>query len=96
MSPLALVAPAVLILNLPFGYWRAGTRKFSLPWILAVHLPVPLVIVLRSISGMGFRLATFPVMIGAYFAGQYLGARLRRARSRPPEPPRPASAPEAP
>ena len=38
---------AVFFLNLPFGFWRAGVRKFSLPWFLAVHAPIPLVVGLR-------------------------------------------------
>ena len=77
MPTLWIVAALVLLLNLPFGFWRAGCRKFSWPWILAVHAPVPFVVALRLASGMGFRLITFPVMVGAYFAGQFLGGRLR-------------------
>jgi hypothetical protein len=76
-----LVAILVFLFNLPFGYWREGVRKFSLPWILAIHLPVPFVIALRVYSGLGWGLVTFPVLIGAYFAGQFLGGRLRRRRS---------------
>ena len=78
------VAFLVFLVNLPFGYWRAGAVKFSRPWFLAVHLPVPLVIALRLVSGLGFQLATFPVMVGAFFAGQLVGGRLRgwrRARA---------------
>ena len=71
------VASAVLLLNLPFGFWRASVRKFSFPWIVAVHAPVPCVIALRLLSGLGWRLQTFPVMVGAFFAGQYLGGKLR-------------------
>lgn len=74
---LALVALAVFVLNLPFGYWRAGTRKFSWGWILAIHLPVPLVVLLRIYSGLGWQLVSFPVLIGAFFLGQACGARLR-------------------
>lgn len=74
---LALVASAVFLLNLPFGYWRAGTRKYSWPWLLAIHLPVPLVIALRLFSGLGFQLITFPVMIAAFFTGQFLGGKAR-------------------
>jgi hypothetical protein len=73
------VAGAIVVLNLPFGFWRAGTRKFTLPWFLAVHVPVPLAVGLRIAIGMGWRLATLPVFVGAFFAGQFLGGRLRRA-----------------
>jgi hypothetical protein len=74
---LIAVILAVFVLNLPFGYWRSNTRKFSLPWVLAVHLPVPGVIALRLFSGLGYGLYTYPLLIGAFFAGQYAGARLR-------------------
>lgn len=63
---------------MPFGYWRAGTRKFSPAWFVAVHAPVPLIIVLRMASGLGFRPTTIPVMVGAYFLGQFLGSVWRR------------------
>lgn len=74
---LILVALAVFVLNLPFGYWRGGTRKLSWQWALAIHLPVPLVILLRLYSGLGWHWSTFPVMIAAFFLGQFAGARLR-------------------
>ncbi len=72
------VAAAVLALNIPFGYWRATTRKFSWQWILAVHLPVPAVIAMRILSGLGWQLMSFPVLIGALFLGQFSGGRLKR------------------
>ena len=79
---LALVALAVFTLNVPFGYWRAGTRKFSWQWVLAIHLPVPLVIALRMFSGLGFQLSSFPLMVAGFFLGQFCGARLRGAAAR--------------
>jgi hypothetical protein len=75
---LAAISAAVLLLNLPFGYWRAGARKFSLRWFLAVHVPVPLVIGLRLVSGIGWQMVTFPVVIGAFFGGQFLGGLVKR------------------
>jgi integration host factor subunit alpha len=42
--PLWEVALAVLLLNLPFGFWRDRTKRFTLPWYLVVHLPVPVVV----------------------------------------------------
>jgi len=78
---LMAVAVGVLVLNIPFGFWRAGVRKFSLPWILAVHLPIPLVVTLRVLSGLGWSLASFPFVIGAYLTGQYLGGVLWRRRA---------------
>jgi hypothetical protein len=76
---LASVALIVFLLNIPFGYWRASVPKFSAQWILAIHLPVPFVIALRIYSGLGWQLLSFPLMIGAFFLGQFCGARLRHA-----------------
>jgi hypothetical protein len=45
-------------MNLPFGFWRAGARRFTLPWFLAVHAPVPLVVGVRALAGLGWRLTT--------------------------------------
>jgi hypothetical protein len=79
-APLGAVTIAVLVLNLPFGFWRAGLRRFSLPWFVAVHAPVPLVIGLRALVGVGWTLGTFTLLAGAFLAGQILGARSRRWR----------------
>lgn len=75
------VAAAVLALNLPFGYWRAGVRPFSRPWFLAVHLPVPAVVALRLAFRLGWHPLTFAVLVGAFFVGQWLGGAFRRRRS---------------
>jgi hypothetical protein len=72
-----LVAALVLLVNLPFGYWRAREARFSRQWLLAIHLPVPLVIALRVFSGLGWQLISFPVLIGAFFLGQFCGGKLK-------------------
>ena len=75
-----LVGLLVFALNLPFGYWRAGLRKLSLQWFLAIHLPVPLVVALRFVADLDW---TFiPFSIACFFAGQLLGVRLGRLRGR--------------
>ena len=71
-------AAGTLLLNLPFGWFREGTRKFSVAWFLAVHAPVPLVILIRRQAGVSLAWSTLPVLVLAYFAGQAVGARLRR------------------
>jgi hypothetical protein len=74
------IAALILVLNLPFGYWREGVRKFSPAWFVAVHLPVPLAVALRFASGLGFEWRTLPLFVAAFFGGQWLGGRLRRRR----------------
>lgn len=73
---LGIVSATVLVFNLPFGYWRAHAGKFSFQWFIAVHLPVLLAVSLRLLSGLGWQLATFPVLIGAYCIGQLVGGRI--------------------
>jgi len=72
-----IVAALVLAVNLPFGFWRAGVEKFTLPWFVAVHAPVPLVIGLRLLVGLRWQISTLPLLVGAFFLGQFLGGKLR-------------------
>jgi hypothetical protein len=74
---LIIAALLIFAFNIPFGYWRARVPRFSVKWILAVHLPVPFAIGCRIFLGLGWHLITFPVLIGAFFAGQLAGSRLR-------------------
>jgi len=78
---LATAAAGVILVNLPFGYWRAGLRRLTPTWFVAVHAPVPLVVAIRLLLGIRFRIATVPLLAGAFFVGQLLGGRLR---PRPP------------
>jgi hypothetical protein len=68
----------VFFINIPFGYWRSRVRKFSPQWLLAIHAPVPLVVACRIFIGLGWHLSTFPVLIGAFFVGQFAGGKLQR------------------
>lgn len=70
------VAVIIFVFNIPFGYWRANVKKFSIEWILAIHLPVPVVIAFRIFSGIGFAFITYPVLVGAFFGGQFTGSKI--------------------
>ncbi len=78
---LQTVAILVFLINLPFGYLRAKSEKFSKHWFMWVHVPIPFVIALRLLSGLGFQLYTFPIMIGAYFTGQFVGGLLQKNKT---------------
>ncbi|HEX8720345.1 MAG TPA: hypothetical protein VF736_06875 [Pyrinomonadaceae bacterium] len=71
------VALLVFLLNLPFGYWRASVRRRSGRWFLALLLPAPLAAALGVFSGLGFKLMSFPVIVGAFLLGQFVGGRVR-------------------
>ncbi len=76
-ATLLLISTTTFLLNIPFGYWRAGVKKFTLSWFLAIHIPVPFVVGLRLISGLGWNLTNVPVLLCAFFAGQFLGGKLK-------------------
>jgi hypothetical protein len=73
------VALLVFVFNIPFGYWRANVKKFSWQWALSIHIPVPIVILLRIYSGIGYHWATYPFLVGGFFLGQYSGKLLFNA-----------------
>ena len=70
-----LVASA-FIMNLPLGYLRKVTRKFSFKWFLYIHLSIPFIILIRR--GLGISYWYIPFSIGSAVAGQIIGARLRK------------------
>jgi len=82
MKELLLAGLILLLINIPFGYWRANVKRFSLQWMLAIHVPVLIVIVLRLAFHLGFAWHTYVVLVLAFFLGQQLGSliikRVRR------------------
>ncbi len=70
---LLLITLAVFVLNIPFGYWRANVKKLSVQWFLSIHIPIPFVIFLRIYGGIGFALYTYPIIVAAFFGGQFFG-----------------------
>jgi len=74
VSTLIIIACIVFLLNIPFGYWRANVRRFSTQWFLAIHIPVPFIVALRLLSGIGFGWQTYLFLVLGYFLGQQLGS----------------------
>jgi hypothetical protein len=72
---LILVTIATFLINIPFGYWRANVRKKSLQSVLAIHIPVPFVIFMRIYSEIGFDFYTYPIIVTAFFLGQFTGVK---------------------
>lgn len=77
MVSLAGLSLFVFLINLPFGYWRGKNVRFSRQWMLAIHLPIPLIFVLRTVSGIGLRYVPFLVVFFAL--GQFTGARVGKS-----------------
>jgi glycerol uptake facilitator-like aquaporin len=74
MGTVILIALLAFIINIPFGYLRNKTRKFSARWFLYVHLSIPLIIAARLLSHTDYRY--IPIFILAAVAGQILGGRI--------------------
>jgi hypothetical protein len=78
-SLVIMVTMAALVLNLPFGFLRMNTRKFSVMWFVYIHLPIPAIFILRNMAGLDYRF--IPLMVAGAVAGQFLGGRLNRKAS---------------
>ncbi|MFZ5907101.1 MAG: hypothetical protein ACOYVJ_06785 [Nitrospirota bacterium] len=70
---LALFAVTLLI-NLPFGYARAKSKRYSFRWFFYIHLPIPLIFLARTASHIEMKY--IPVFALAALIGQVLGGRL--------------------
>jgi hypothetical protein len=73
---LLLIALITFIINLPFGALRSRQKKFSLMWWVYIHIPVPIVILMRIYSDIGFAFYTYPILVGAFFLGQFMGRKV--------------------
>lgn len=62
------------LFNLPFGYARAKTKRYSFRWFLYIHIPIPLIFVARTFSHIEMKY--IPVFALAALIGQVLGGRL--------------------
>ncbi|WP_321370023.1 hypothetical protein [uncultured Desulfuromusa sp.] len=81
MLPDQILALAILVFfsfgsNLPLGYFREGSRKFSFRWFILVHASIPFIIILRTI--LGFSWVWIPLTLGCAVSGQLLGGRFRK------------------
>ena len=79
-SGLTLLLLFALLSNIPLGYLREGTVRYSWRWFLYIHLSIPFIVALRLVLGIGWRI--IPLTLGCAVAGQVAGSRLRRHRER--------------
>jgi hypothetical protein len=78
MVKILLIGLAVLVLNIPFGYWRANVKRLSWQWFLAIHIAVVIVIALRLLAHLGFTWYSYVVLVSAFVTGQQLGGLIIR------------------
>ena len=66
----------VFLINIPFGYIRSNASRFSRQWMMAIHIPVPFVFILRIFSGLNW--TVIPLLVISDIAGQIAGGKLRK------------------
>lgn len=81
-SIMIVMAGAIFLLNIPFGYWRANVRRLSLQWYLAIHIPVPFIVLMRFALNIGWHWSTFVVFISSFFIGQFTGGLIHKYMAR--------------
>ena len=64
--------------NIPLGYLRMGSPRYSVRWFVYIHLSVPFIIGLRISSHISWQAIPFSIALAV--AGQMIGSRLYRRR----------------
>lgn len=62
------------LINLPFGYARSKSKKYSVRWFLYIHIPIPLIIFFRIISHVEYKFV--PLFVIASITGQIIGSKI--------------------
>jgi len=76
-----LTAAVAFLANLPLGRLRTRCRRYGLPWFVAIHASIPLIVLLRV--GLSIPWAWAPLFVAFAAAGQYLGGRRVGATTAP-------------
>jgi hypothetical protein len=70
----AIVLVIVLLVTLPFGFYRAYTRKLSVRWFAAIHVPVVFVFLARFVAHLPYYY--IPATCTAFAIAQFAGGRI--------------------
>jgi len=74
-----VLAAFTLLLNLPFGFLRSKSDRYSLRWFLYIHLPIPFVYLLRRL--LMSDMSAIPWLFAAAVVGQVWGGKLRTPKA---------------
>jgi len=64
--------------NIPLGYLRMGSPRFSARWFVFIHLSIPFIVGLRLANDISWRAVPFTIALAV--AGQMIGSRIYRRR----------------
>jgi hypothetical protein len=63
-----------VIINLPFGYARTRSKRYSLRWFLYIHVPIPVILIIRVMSHIEMKY--IPIFALGALIGQIIGGKL--------------------
>lgn len=66
------------IVSVPCGYIRQNYAKYSFMWFLMIHIPIPLIVLMRIEAGMDWHM--IPLTLGGSVVGQLVGGSANRRR----------------
>lgn len=75
LASVVFLCAAAFVINMPFGLYRMGVKKYSWRWFLAIHLPIPLIILMRLGMGQSWRVVPFLFVFA--IMGQLAGGALK-------------------
>lgn len=67
-----------LLSNIPLGYLRQGSVKYSLRWFVYIHLSIPFIITLRVTNDISWQIIPFTLCLAV--TGQMIGGYLYRQK----------------
>jgi len=70
---ITIILIIVLIINIPFGFWRTGLKRLSLKWFLAIHIPAAFSVTLKFIAGIEKKWWVIILSVVIFLIGQYIG-----------------------
>ena len=71
---LMIITGLCFLISIPFGMLRMRFKKFSIPWFLAIHAPIPVSVVMRKIYDLPFQYALLFLLFSV--AGQVIGSTI--------------------
>ncbi|MEI6213469.1 MAG: hypothetical protein WCP10_05120 [Desulfuromonadales bacterium] len=66
------------LVSLPCGYIRQNYPKYSFFWFVLIHIPIPLIVLMRIKAGLSWHY--IPLTLAGSIVGQIVGGRFRRRR----------------
>jgi hypothetical protein len=77
--PYITASVLALVLNMPLGYMRAKSRKYSIQWVLWIHASIPFIVWFRIANDLENWIIAVNIVLA--ILGQLLGSYLLHRRA---------------